>query len=250
MRLKIKFRAAETGKKLSLPIHYQVLLQGLIYHSLDKDRDFQTFLHDKGYTYENRRFKLFTFSRLIGQAIYHKATRSLIFSEGAEWYVSSVLPEFIQTFGERMLLTEQIRVGGQVWTVESVEYRNVVKRQGAADIYMLSPITIYSTFEKEGGGQLTHYFQPSDEVFSHQLIKNALRKYEAFYKNPYTGSLDFQPVRVTRRDKVVMQYKKFIINAWNGSYRLTADPKMMNFLYSVGIGAKNSQGLGMFEFKA
>ena len=52
-------------ENIRLPIHYNYLIQSLIYHSLDEE--FAEFLHDQGYEVEKRKFKLFNFSRLLGQ---------------------------------------------------------------------------------------------------------------------------------------------------------------------------------------
>ncbi|NLK01119.1 MAG: CRISPR-associated endoribonuclease Cas6, partial [Clostridia bacterium] len=62
MRLKVTFSAKEG--QLSIPVNYQHALQGLIYNSLDGDEKFNTFLHEHGFRYEKRSFKLFTYSRL------------------------------------------------------------------------------------------------------------------------------------------------------------------------------------------
>lgn len=76
MQLKIVF-AAEEGK-LVLPMHYQQMLQGLIYHSLN-EKEFQTFLHDQGFAFEKRRLKMFTFSRLFGKFQINAAKKQIIF---------------------------------------------------------------------------------------------------------------------------------------------------------------------------
>lgn len=248
MRLKIKLRPSSDNKKITVPIHYQAILQGIIYHSLDKNKAFQEFLHDEGYIYKERKFKLFTYSRLIGPAMFDKKRRCLVFNNTIDWVVGSVLPEFISVLAEKFLVTGEIKLGQETAVVESVlfEKRHPFTNK-FANIYMLSPITIYSTFEKEGGGHFTHYFQPKDEAFSQLLMKNCVRKYEAYYHFSYNEPLDFKPIKVTERDKVITKYKDLIVNAWNGSYRLTAAPKMMELLYSVGLGSKNSQGFGMFD---
>lgn len=248
MRLKITLRADDHGR-LAVPIHYQSLLQGLIYHSLEKDRTLQTFLHDEGFAYQNRRFKLFTFSRLLGPFYFDRKSGELIFKDKVDWYVGSILPDFINALGEKFLLTGVVQMGKQKAVIEGLEYEKMMEPADSATISMLSPITIYSTYEKEDGGHLTHYFRPDDAVFSHLLIKNSIKKYEAFYGDPYNGSMSFAPLHVSEKDKVVTNYRKTIINAWGGTYKLSADPKMVNFLYSVGLGSKNSQGFGMFKLK-
>ena len=43
------------------------------------------------------------------------------------------------------------------------------------------------------------------------------------------------------------QYQLFMHHNWKGIYELSGKSEYLNFLYDVGIGAKNSQGFGMFD---
>ncbi|CAN5788322.1 hypothetical protein BH23ACT11_BH23ACT11_10350 [soil metagenome] len=63
MRLRISL-SSENGP-LQVPVQYNHLLQGLVYHNLD--RVLSEWLHERGHAYGERRFKLFTFSRLFGK---------------------------------------------------------------------------------------------------------------------------------------------------------------------------------------
>ncbi len=251
MRLKIKFRPHPDQEKIIVPIHYQSLLQGIIYHSLDEDPAFQKFVHNRGFINDRRKFKLFTFSRLFGHAYYDRQTHQLIFHDTVFWYVGSVLPQLIHSLGDRLLLSDGIRLGNQIVMIDSVAYEKLPQfKTNVLSIQMLSPIVVYSTIEKTDGGRLTHFFGPHDEAFRQLVLKNCLRKYEAYYGEPYQDELDFHPLRVVRGDKVVTAYRETIINAWNGTYRLRANRKMLNFLYEAGIAGKNSQGFGMFTVVA
>jgi CRISPR-associated endoribonuclease Cas6 len=168
-------------------------------------------------------------------------------SELAVCYVGSILPELIQALKDSLLPGSAIRLGPYLVAVESVTFEAPPEFDGRSIVIrMLSPITAYSTFEKPDGSRMTHYFKPSDEVYIQLLLKNCVRKYEAFFNQPYHGRLDFRPLHVSGRDKVVTAYRELIINAWNGVYRLSADREMQQFLYDVGLGPKSGQGFGMF----
>ena len=54
------------NNKLILPLNYNYILQGFIYNNI-ADKKIQEFIHNKGFTYEKRHYKLFTFSRLMGK---------------------------------------------------------------------------------------------------------------------------------------------------------------------------------------
>ena len=62
MRLYVELNAMDS---IRLPIHYNYLVQSMIYQNMD--REFAEFLHEQGYEVDKRKFKLFTFSRLLGQ---------------------------------------------------------------------------------------------------------------------------------------------------------------------------------------
>ncbi|MBC7189418.1 hypothetical protein H5U35_04285, partial [Candidatus Aerophobetes bacterium] len=38
-----------------------------------------------------------------------------------------------------------------------------------------------------------------------------------------------------------------LIKGWMGTYRLEGNPELIKFSYDAGLGAKNSQGFGMYE---
>ncbi|GEA16514.1 hypothetical protein E308F_27600 [Moorella sp. E308F] len=48
-------------------------------------------------------------------------------------------------------------------------------------------------------------------------------------------------------DMKVVYYKDTVIKGWLGKYMLTGDLQLIRLVFSVGIGAKNSQGFGMLE---
>lgn len=245
MRLKIRFNSE--NNKLVLPLEYHQILQGFIYHSLANDQEFSEFLHEYGFHYENRVFKLFTFSRLFGKYYLNLERREIIFESPMTWYVSSILPKFIQLLGHKLLLDDQLRLHKTNIFVDQLEYEKEIPIQSNNIlIEMISPVTIYSTYQSYGK-KITQFFSPYDPVFSHLIEENAKKKYESFYNYPIVGSLEIIPIRVTKKHKVVTKYKNSIINGWNGVYELKGPIELLKLLYCTGIGGKNSQGFGMFQ---
>jgi CRISPR-associated endoribonuclease Cas6 len=53
-------------KEIKLPIQYNHILQGFIYNNLS-DKDYREFIHSQGYQLDNKKFKFFTYSRLLGK---------------------------------------------------------------------------------------------------------------------------------------------------------------------------------------
>jgi len=58
MRFKV---GIEFDESLELPFNYNKILQGFIYRNI-MDKDLARFIHDRGFSYEKRKYKMFTFS--------------------------------------------------------------------------------------------------------------------------------------------------------------------------------------------
>lgn len=70
-------------------------------------------------------------------------------------------------------------------------------------------------------------------------------KYTACFGERSQSSIDILPIGESK--KVVTRYKDFWITAYHGKFQLCGESHYLQFLYDVGIGAKTSQGFGMFE---
>ncbi|RAK19109.1 CRISPR-associated Cas6 family protein [Anoxybacillus vitaminiphilus] len=229
-----------------LPLHYQYLLQGLLYRSL-KDKSFASFLHEIGFRKGKRTYKLFTFSRLFGQHKIQLNTKTIVFYDEISWHVSTVLPELTQQLGEYFLLQKEVYLGDQSVKIQSIKMEECEVKSSEIEIEMLSPVTVYSTYETVDGTQKTQFFHPYDEVFPHLIEVNFRNKYEAYYGAPPQERLFIEPLHVTKKHKVVTTFKNYYITAWQGRYRLRSAPKNLTFLLQTGIGGRNSQGFGMFH---
>ncbi|MCM3053621.1 CRISPR-associated endoribonuclease Cas6 [Caldibacillus thermoamylovorans] len=246
MRLKVTISFDKNG--LALPMNYQQILQGFIYRQLDSDLEFRAFLHENGYKYEKRRFKAFTFSRLFGKTKYNKESKQIIFYGPVTWYIGSAIPKFIQLLGQSLLLKDDLHINYTKISIDEIQYEKEPQiKDNKIMIKMLSPITMYSTFENHEGKKLTQYFSPFDPEFSFLIGENSRKKYEAFFQEAFTDHVQITPVSIQKHDKVVTKFKSIYITAWNGIYELEGPIPMLNFLYNSAIGGKNSQGFGMFE---
>lgn len=245
MRIQLTFRPQQGS--LVLPINYEEIMQGFLYRSI-QDMELADFLHNRGFLNDKRQFKLFTFSRLFGKFVLHREKKQIEFVDRIYWHISSVLDELIIDLGQNFLSKEQFTIHGQPVLIEETAVRQLqVEEKEAYTIKMLSPITVYQTYENASGEKRTHYFSPFDFAFSDMIEKNFVNKYEAYVNRKPEGRVEIQPVKVTRKNKVVTLFKNTRINAWSGIYELVCPREYLQFLYDAGLGAKNSQGFGMFE---
>lgn len=235
------------SEPLVVPINYNHALQAFVYSILPQEE--ASLIHDQGFRHNNRTFKFFCFSRLLGShSTYDKTTKTLTFHKKITLSISSIIPKLIEKTANFLLLTENLQFHGQTITLDSLEYEEFEVETDTITVKAVSPITAYSTFEKRGGKKITHYFHPKDEVFQYLVEENFIRKYEAFTKKAIESESDIfiiRPIQVQQKDKVVTNYKGTWITGYTGIYELQAKPEYLSFALSTGLAAKNSIGFGM-----
>jgi CRISPR-associated endoribonuclease Cas6 len=241
MRLSLTFSFT---KELLLPFHYNEIIQGLIYRLLDKA--IAEKLHDEGFILGKRKFKLFTFSRLFGR--FKREGENLKFFSPFKFYLSSPYNEMVESLVLNLLKTPEIKILENKVIVESVEVvaSPVIKRE--VTVKMLSPLTVYSTLLSPDGKKKTYYYHPKEKEFSQLVKENLFKKYKAFYgKIPPSEEFHIEPLGISNKNEKLVIYKGFIIKGWMGKFRLRGNPELIKFSYEAGLGAKNSQGFGMWE---
>ena len=96
----------------------------------------------------------------------------------------------------------------------------------------------------------TKYLDPLDPYFNYYLTKNFQRKFQAATgEKTDTGIflLPHQNFSIQRSKYVTKFGGEIFITAWTGNFTLKADIESLQFLYDIGLGARNSQGFGMFK---
>lgn len=241
MRLTFNFFSE---KNLTLPLSHNEIIQGFIYKHLDKV--LSKFLHTYGFKHENRRFKLFTFSRVLGKVRIRDDIFEIV--PPFKLVVSSPYDKILQSLAENLVRPSEAQIGCNKVYIESINVHFAPQISEEVKIRMLSPVTVYSTLEKSDGRKKTYYYNPSEREFSQLIKENILKKYSAIYKRkPSTDKLAIEPIKVSKRDEKIVKYKGFIVKGWMGIYKINGNPELIKLAYDAGIGSKNSQGFGCFE---
>ena len=247
MRLRVSLMT-ENGS-LRVPIQYNHLLQGLIYTNLD--RALSEWLHEKGHAYGQRRFKLFTFSRLFGK---REASNGRVrFDSPVHFYLGSVDSEVLGSFAEHLLTKPAVRLGSAGCRVAEVGVEPEPQIDPAKPILVkaLSPITAYSTLSTPDGKKKTYYYAPQEKEWSVSLVSNIARKAKALewatdvdedLKGAYVKAR-----KVGKTDQQILNFKGFWIKGWTGLYEVNLPEPYFRLAYDAGFGAKNAQGFGMVE---
>jgi len=241
MRITITFTSKNP---LRLPYSYNHILQGFIYKHLNEILG--EFLHSKGFSYQKRRFKLFTFSRILGKV--KMVDGSFEFLSPLKITISSPSTDILQSLAENLLKRPDATFADKSLLIESITVGYTPEFSDSAEIQMLSPVTTYSTLLRGDGKRKTYYYNPFEEEFSQLLRDNIVKKYKAFYKkDPPSTEFSIEPLRVSKRDEKIITYKNFVIKGWMGRYRVSGNPELLRLAYDAGLGSKNSQGFGCFE---
>lgn len=275
MRVKILFEPVPAI--ISLPVHYNHIVQGFIYRNLS--RALATEVHDQGYQFEKRRFRFFTFSRLIGTNRIHPDDRTVRQFRGVlTLWVASPLTKILESFVSHLARAGQVMLGENELRVAAVEvpfeqFKSEDNRELAEagegsestaqqavkiQIATLSPITVYSTLLTKDGRKKTYYYSPQEPDFSRLIAANLVKKYLALRALPAgnhgysqvpvsTNGITIQPLLVSAHNQHITRYRDTTIKAWSGIYELTGTPELIRLAFDCGLGSKNSQGFGMIE---
>jgi len=239
MRLTLEFNAE---KAIALPIQYNYHVQSFLYRHISPE--LAEFLHNHGFAYEKRKFKMFTFSRIKGK--YRTTKDKITFFSPVYLTISSPVDRFISELGNTLLQDDNLNLVKNRVHVTSMRVHPEPKISDNVEIRMLSPVVTYSTLVTKDGKKKTYYYSPYEEEFAELIDKNLRKKYEALYKKkPRARKLKIYPVG--RSKERIVKYRDTIIKGWMGNFILNGNRKLLKLAYYAGLGGKNSQGFGMFE---
>jgi CRISPR-associated endoribonuclease Cas6 len=240
MRLTLEFHSE---KEITLPMHYNYYIQSFLYRHISPELG--KFLHDYGFAFEKRRFKLFTFSRLRGKRYIIRNNR-ITFEPPVSLTISSPVDKFVNELANTLLHKDKLEFEKNRIFINSIKVHPEPEIGDTIKIQTLSPITIYSTLRKDDGSKKTYFYNPYENEFTELIDSNLRKKYEAFYgKKPRMRKLSIQPIHKFKEHTVT--YRGTLIKGWYGKFLLNGNKKLLKFAYDVGLGGKNSQGFGMFE---
>ncbi len=229
---------------IALPRSYNHEIQGFIYKSLPKE-DAQK-LHENGFSYEKRTFKLFTFSRILGSYTIDYKRQIITLSPPITLKIASPIDWILQGMAEGLLQKRALFLGKNEITLTGIQVDVPVKLEPPVKIRMLSPMTVYSTYLKPDGRKRVDYYSPFESDFSDQISENLRKKFLLVYGESINGNVLIKPLFSRSREHNV-RFKQSFFKAWDGNYTLAGDPELIRIAYECGLGAKNSMGFGMWE---
>ncbi|MGN0794971.1 MAG: CRISPR-associated endoribonuclease Cas6 [Aristaeellaceae bacterium] len=230
-----------TAPKIILPVSYRHLIHGMIYRALSVDAKLSGRLHNRGYAGGKRVFKHFTFGQLEGR--YRVQEGWIIFTGKAALEIRSSDAELME------LLAQQLFAGRRIWLGEnSMEIANSTMTDWHllvpdTEIRMRSPAVAHITLS-DGH---TRFFSPDEGAYYTALVRNAERKWSSFGGTKERFALQITPKGNEVYKKQITRFKHTCITGWQGHFRLSGMPEVVDMLYQLGLGEKSSQGFGMFD---
>ena len=243
MRIKISLQSNDL---IQLDYQYPLQLRALIYFLLPDE--YASFLHDTGFQWEKRSFKLFTFSRIFGKRIYNSQlkTKPLIFDREIHFSLGSPIYQILEYVANESLKRDNLKLGDNRVFLKAIEVEKQMIFSDKVKVRMLSPMTIRSTLTTGDGKKKSYYYNPYENEFSELMRKNLEKKYLLVYREQLEGALKITPCG-RNKERILKGDRNFVIKAWDGYYELEGTPELIQLSYDAGLGEKNSLGLGMWE---
>lgn len=234
--------------RLTLPIQYNYIVQAVILRWLG-DENYAKFIHDAGYEYNKRKYKMYTFSRLEGKFTINSENKTIIFYDEVHLTISCEDEKFLTYLINNVITKDEFYIINQQVYVDEVSCKNK-KLSAPVEVFTKSPIVIYSTLEN-AEKKKTYYYSPYEKEFGELIKKNLINKYNALYReNPEDDNFEIQPLKNRRLKENILVYKGTVIKGWSGEFILKGSNELINIAYNTGLGSKNSQGFGCIEVVA
>ncbi len=241
MRLILSFIS---DKKIVLPKGYFGYIQGLIYNLLEKAD--AKWLHEEGFKYEKRKFKLFVFSEINERGIIKNG--KFFFPEKITFSIASPVDWILEQVAKNVILGSEVKLGGNILSLSEIRVLPRIKvKSNEITVKTLSPIEVHSTLLKEDGAKKTYYYNPRENEFSDLIESNLKRKWEILNKRECPYSVEIFPLMANGLKERTILLKGTVIKGWKGRFILKGDKELLSLAFEAGLGTRNSLGFGFIE---
>ena len=255
MRFKITLN--RTGRQRMLPMDYQYYLSAWIYKVIAKaDPEFSNFLHTEGYTFGNKRFKLFTYSPLnFGRpTLWKEKSLFEIHTDQLFLSVSFHLAGAAEKFIIGLFNNQQVYVGDQFngldLVVTQVERLPEPALKSTMNYGAVSPVVISV---KSGNSKYAQYLSPLDDNYIDLLRQNIWNKYDSIPNvAPLSNDLNFEFKLNSEPKSKLVTVKPYTpeqskVRGFVFDFTMTCPIEIHRLILDCGIGEKNSMGFGWIE---
>jgi CRISPR-associated endoribonuclease Cas6 len=242
--MRLKLYLGRRREPFMVPPHYNYFVQSLIYRHLDEH--LATQLHHEGFGEGTKRFRYFTFSRLMGD--FQREGERLIFPRGATLYIASPNSAFLESLVLHLLAQGELPIGDERVPLHKIEVVPPSEYQPEVILKALSPITLRETL-RQPGERYTYYYTPQEPDFSERIISNLREKVRIWHgRDIPPGDASCTPYAVdSEKNFHMVNFKGTWVKGWSGLYRFHAPPDYFQMALDAGLGERNSGGFGCVE---
>lgn len=241
MRLRLLL---ETREAMTLPWDYRTQLTKTTYEILKAgDRGYSTWLHEHGFCWEKRTYRLFVYSDLM-LTHWNFSPQGLTDVRWMTWQIGSPDQRFVEAF-----LAGLERKGGQLelfgTIVEVVDMVRMEAPERGSGLTFRTVSPIAASTGDPNRSRHPIYLRPDQPEFAEALQRNLIAKWQAFHQRGWSGR-EFD-LRVWNPKQKLVRVFDTNVRAWHLRLQMWGDEELIRFAYDAGLGIKNSQGFGMIE---
>lgn len=256
MRFKLKLKVLSDYYGNAIPLNYQYELSAAIYKIISKSSlEYSTWLHENGFIVDERkRFKLFTFSRLIvpNFGIDKVKQRLILKCDTVDWYISFLPEKSTQKFIQGVFKEQTFSIGDRVssvqFAVQEVQIMPGLEFSDEMTFETLSPLCI----SQRNDDNRTDYLPPTAPNYSLGILTGLMARYKAYHGHDFEGELycDFtllnEPKPMLVKIKADTPQQTFV-KGYMCRFKLRLPAELMEIAYEAGVGEKTSTGFGMIK---
>lgn len=243
------------SKNKTLPINYQYPITAWIYKTLHQsDPEFSDWLHQQGYHFEKKKFKLFTFSTLQFEGVQVQGDRITAHGKTCTLKLSFLIPDALGHFVQGCFASQQFSLGDSLSRVDfavcGIELQPEPDFKETMEFVAITPIVI-SKPEARNGKLIAQFMKPGDTDYQHFFFNNLMQKYQA------AGQTELQNINLQFETKSEAKSRLITIKANTAQatkvkgylfrFRINAPVALLKTAYLAGFGESNSLGFGMVE---
>lgn len=239
----------------TLPVNYQYAVSSWIYKVIGRaDGEYSAFLHEKGFAFNGRKFKMFTFSQLDLRPYKVAGNEFRLLGSEISLNVRFLVDSSMENFIRGLFMHQHCGLGnGYAQTdfqVIAVEAKQPPLLNTTMRYECLSPIVV-STLRDD---RSVAYVSPEDPAFSRVFHGNLVRKHSALALHaggpepePPRGNFSFRLLNEPRKKGTTIKEhtaEETKVIAYLFRFELTAPVELHEVGYYAGFGEKNAMGFG------
>ncbi len=246
MIYKITLQVSKKG--LIIPFNYQYPMSCWIYNLIrqSSSKTFSDFIHNDGYRFENKYFKMFSFSNLYDFGYDVTKFGLKINDETAVFKIGFLSNEVALNVIQSLFNQQQLRLGRVHFKVKNVTSLNPKVETEIIKLKTKSPLVIKNYNEK--------YLEPNDEDYETIFENNLKRKYAIAAQKGWLPKMELKQdlsIRLLskspKKQGIKIKYEKNQVIGYQYNFELTAPKVLIQTGLLAGFGSANAQGFGFCE---